>query len=435
VWQEAGLYNGESQDPAAGLTSISVALLFLPSTKPVVGMAKKTQVYSFHEKHGHIVEYAGFDLPVWFEGIIPECKTVRTSIGLFDVSHMGRIAIEGHDAQGFLDHLTTNDVSSLAVGQGHYSLLCTPQGGIIDDLTVFRTHNTKYLVVYNAANREKNWNWLEKHREGKVELADLSDQSAMFAAQGPKASSLLRDISGTSLEEIEKYSGKEVRVGHLSCFVTRSGYTGEDGFEIYVWKTSVDHPSDAVEVWERIISTGKNYGLRPAGLGARDVLRLEAGMCLYGNDIDEQTSPVEARITFAVRLNKKNDFIGRESIQKLKEEGPPRVRTGFRITGKGIPRQGQEIFADDEEVGEVTSGTLSPTLGISIGMGYAQPGISKLGQSFEIKIRDRRVEAMVVKLPFYQRRSDHTVLVMGEEMELGEFRSRYGQAEAVVASI
>ncbi len=396
-------------------------------------MAKKTQVYSYHEKHGHNVEYAGFDLPVWFEGIVPECRTVRSSVGLFDVSHMGRVTVEGRNAEKLLNRLTTNDVSSLSVGQGHYSLLCNPTGGIIDDLTVFRTHSTKYLVVYNAANREKNWTWLEQHREEDVVLKDLSDQSAMFAVQGPKASVILREISRTGLEEIGRYSGRDIKVGSFSCFVTRSGYTGEDGFEIYIWKTSAEDPQDALEVWEKILSVGKNHGLRPVGLGARDVLRLEAGMCLYGNDIDEHTSPVEARLNFAVRFDKKDDFIGQDSIKQVKERGPSRVRTGFRITDKGIPRQGQEICSDDVDIGRVTSGTLSPTLGVGIGMGYAPPGVSKPGQSFEVKIRDRRVSAGVVKMPFYQRRSDSTVVVMGEEMGLRDFRTRYGHPETVVA--
>ncbi len=396
-------------------------------------MAKRTQVYSYHEKHGHNVEYAGFDLPVWFEGIVPECRTVRSSVGLFDVSHMGRITVEGKNAEKFLNRLTTNDVSSLSVGQGHYSLLCNPTGGIIDDLTIFRTHSTKYLVVYNAANREKNWNWLEQHRDTDVTLTDLSDESAMFAVQGPTAALILRDISRTALEDIARYSGRDVKVGSLSCFITRSGYTGEDGFEIYIWKTSAEHPEDALEVWEKILSVGKNHGLKPVGLGARDVLRLEAGMCLYGNDIDEHTSPVEARLNFAVRSDKKDDFIGHASVKQLKERGPSRVRTGFRITDKGIPRKGQEIYSDAVAIGRVTSGTLSPTLGVGIGMGYAPPGVSKLSQSFEIKIRDRRVSAGVVKMPFYQRRSDSMVVVMGEEMGLRDFRTRYGHPQTLVA--
>ena len=396
-------------------------------------MPKRTQVYEYHKKHGNIVDYAGYELPVWFEGIIPECKAVRTHAGLFDVSHMGRIMVEGKNAEAFLNRLVTNDVSTLSIGQGHYSLLCNPSAGIIDDLTIFRTSQTKYLVVYNAANREKNWAWLEKHRGPEVELRDVSDQSAMFAVQGPKAAQLLRSISGARLEEIDRYSGKDVKVGDLSCLVTRSGYTGEDGFEIYVWNTTSQNPEPALRVWDRLLSAGKHDGLKPSGLGARDVLRLEAGMCLYGNDIDEKTSPVQARLNFAVRLDKKNDFVGRGPIQREKESGPARVRAGFKITGKGIPRQGQEIVLEDQSVGKVSSGTFSPTLGISIGMGYVPPNISKAGTVFEIKIRERNVSAEVVKLPFYQRRSENTVVVLGHEMGLRDFRMKHGVGETAVA--
>ena len=395
-------------------------------------MPKRTQVYDYHGKHGNIVDYAGYELPVWFEGIIPECKAVRTHAGLFDVSHMGRITVEGKNAEKYLNHLTSNDVSALSIGQGHYSLLCNPSGGIMDDLTIFRTSPKKYLVVYNAANREKNWAWLEKHREGDVELIDISEESAMFAVQGPKAEQVLRSISGTRLEEIDKYSGRDVRVGDLSCFVSRSGYTGEDGFEIYVWNTTGQHPEIALKIWDRLLSAGRHDGLKPAGLGARDVLRLEAGMCLYGNDIDERTSPVEARLNFAVRLDKKTDFVGRGPIQVQKEQGPSRVRVGFKIRDKGIPRQGQEIVLEDQNIGKVTSGTFSPTLGVSIGMGYVPPNVSKVGTVFEVKIRDRNVSAEVVKLPFFQRRSEDTVVVMGQEMGLRDFRMQYGGPKTAV---
>src|SRR5713226_2826489 len=342
-------------------------------------MPKRTQVYDYHEKHGNIVDYADYELPVWFEGIIPECKAVRTHAGLFDVSHMGRITVEGKHAETFLNRLVTNDVSTLSIGQGHYSLLCNPSAGVIDDLTIFRTSQTKYLVVYNAANRDKNWAWLEKHREHEVELKDISDQSAMFAVQGPKAGQILRSISGTRLEEIDKYSGRDVRVGDLSCLVTRSGYTGEDGFEIYVWNTTSQHPEHALKIWDRLLSAGRHDGLKPAGLGARDVLRLEAGMCLYGNDIDEKTSPVEARLNWVVRLEKR-EFVGKDMIQTVKEKGPARVRVGFKMRVKGIPRQGQAILSEGEPLGKVTSGTFSPTLGVGIGIGFVKPTVAKPGE-------------------------------------------------------
>src|SRR5437867_9387705 len=393
-------------------------------------MPKRTQVYDYHKKHGNIVDYAGYELPVWFEGIIPECKAVRTHAGLFDVSHMGRIMVEGKNAEAFLNRLVTNDVSTLSIGQGHYSLLCNPSAGIIDDLTIFRTGQTKYLVVYNAANREKNWAWLEKHRDSELELRDVSDQSAMFAVQGPKAAQLLRSISGARLDEIDKYSGKDVKVGDLSCLVTRSGYTGEDGFEIYVWNTTSQNPEPALRIWDKLLSAGKHDGLKPSGLGARDVLRLEAGMCLYGNDIDEKTTPVEARLMFVTRL-KKPDFIGKKPIEQEREKGPSRIRIGFKIVGKGIPRKGQEILSDAQEVGLVTSGTLSPTLGERVGMGLVRPQDAKIGEKLSVRIRDRVVPGVVVKLPFYQRRSDNRVIVYGTEIGLADFRRRGGQRQTV----
>ncbi len=396
-------------------------------------MGKKTPVYEYHKAHGNIVDYAGFDLSVWFEGIIPECKAVRARAGLFDVSHMGRITAEGRNAETFLNKLTTNDVSTLPISQGHYTLLCNPKGGIIDDLTIFRMAKTKYLVVYNAANRDKNWNWLQKNREDNTTLSDVSDESAMFAVQGPKAAPILRSISGTRLEDIDKYASREIKVGDIPCFVTRSGYTGEDGFEIYIWKTSAQHPQSAMTIWDKLLFEGRQYGLKPAGLGARDVLRLEAGMCLYGNDIDEDTTPVEARLNFAVRLDKKTDFSGREHIQREKDEGPRRVRVGFKIRGRGIPRQGQEILLEDQKVGNVTSGTFSPTLGLGVGMGYVQPGLSKVGQVFNVKIRERNVSAEVVRMPFYQRRSEDKVVVLGQEMGLRDFRTRYAASPNQIA--
>jgi len=391
-------------------------------------LARRTQVYEYHKKHGSIVEYAGFDLPVWFEGIIPECHSVRNSCGMFDVSHMGRVLVEGKGAESFLNQLTTNDVSKLAVGRGQYSLLCNPKGGIMDDLTIFRIGSIRYLVVYNAGNRDKNWTWLLKHKtRSDVTISDVSDDVAMFAVQGPRASTVLWNVSGVQLEEVERYGTRDVKVAGIPCLLTRSGYTGEDGFEIYVWNTSVKEPSSAVKVWEKMLSGGRELGISPVGLGARDVLRLEAGMCLYGNDIDENTSPVEARLNWVVRLEKP-DFVGKNAIMRLKEKGPGRVRVGFKMREKGIPRQSQDIHADSEAVGKVSSGTFSPTLSVGIGMGYVPPSQSALGETFSVGIRDRRVRAEVVKLPFYQRRSEDQVVVFGEEMGLRDFRKNYSSS-------
>jgi aminomethyltransferase len=371
-------------------------------------LARRTHVYEYHRKHGNIVEYAGFDLPVWFEGIIPECHRVRNNCGIFDVSHMGRVLAEGKGAESFLNHLTTNDVSKLAVGRGQYSLFCNLKGGIMDDLTIFRLSNMRYLVVYNAGNRDKNWNWLLKNSTGSdVTISDVSDDVAMFAVQGPRASTVLWNVSSVKLEEVERYGTRDVKIAGIPCLLTRSGYTGEDGFEVYIWNTSVKEPTSAVKVWEKILSGGRELGICPVGLGARDVLRLEAGMCLYGNDIDENTSPVEARLNWVVRLEKP-DFVGKNVILSSRRTGPTRVRVGFRMKEKGIPRQSQDIFADVDTVGKVSSGTFSPTLGIGIGMGY--------------------VRAEVIKLPFYQRRSEIQVVVFGEEMGLKDFRKKYSSS-------
>ncbi|HEV2120301.1 MAG TPA: glycine cleavage system aminomethyltransferase GcvT [Candidatus Bathyarchaeia archaeon] len=387
-------------------------------------MAKRTHVYEYHKKHGNIVDYAGFELPVWFEGIIPECHSVRNNCGIFDVSHMGRILVEGKSAESFLNQLTTNDVSKLAVGRGQYTLFCSPKGGIIDDLTIFRIGSMRYLVVYNAGNRDKDWNWLHKNKpRSDMTLSDISDNVAMFAVQGPRAAAVLWNVSGVKLEEVERYGTKDAKVAGIPCLLTRSGYTGEDGFEIYVWNTNVNEPTSAVKVWERILSGGRELGISPVGLGARDVLRLEAGMCLYGNDIDEDTSPVEAKLNWVVRLEKP-DFVGRKAIMNLKEKGPRRIRVGFRMKEKGIPRQGQDIVADNVD-GKVSSGTFSPTLSVGIGMGYVPPSLAAIGETFSVGIRDRRVLAEVVKLPFYQRRSENHVLVFGEELGLKDFMKRY----------
>jgi len=388
-------------------------------------LARRTHVYEYHKKHGNIVEYAGFDLSVWFEGIIPECHSVRNNCGIFDVSHMGRLLAEGKGAESFLNQLTTNDVSKLADGRGQYSLLCNPKGGIMDDLTIFRIGSIRYLVVYNAGNRDKNWNWLLKNRpRNDVTLSDVSDDVAMFAVQGPRSGKVLWNVSGVKLEEVEKYGTRDLKVAGVPCLLTRSGYTGEDGFEIYVWNTSVKEPSNAVKVWEKMLSGGRELGICPVGLGARDVLRLEAGMCLYGNDIDENTSPVEAKLNWVVRLEKP-DFVGKNVIVGLKEKGPNRVRVGFKMKERGIPRQAQDIFVDAEAVGKVSSGTFSPTLSVGIGMGYVPPSLAAVGETISVGIRDRRVQAEVVKLPFYQRRSESQVVVFGEEMGLKDFRKKY----------
>ncbi len=383
-------------------------------------MAAKTQVFQFHESNGNLVEFGGFSLPVWFSGIIPECLAVRRSAGIFDVSHMGRVMVSGPGARDFLSYVTTNDVSSLKAGEGQYSLLCNPNGGVKDDITVFNMEAGRYLVVYNAGNRQKDFGWLEENaRKFRVKLDDVSDSVAMFAVQGPMARSVIEKISSDDISSIKRFCIGEARLAGKGCLVSRTGYTGEDGFEVYVKETTVRRPENALAVWNAILDAGKGSGLSPCGLGSRDVLRLEAGMCLYGNDIDEDTSPVEARLGFVVKLEKP-DFVGRASIEKVKREGPKRLRVGMALLEKGIPRAGQEVLADGQKVGKLSSGTYSPILELGIAMGYIRADLAKEDTLVQVRVRDKLLKAKVVKLPFYQRRSEDKILYMGREEALRE---------------
>lgn len=383
-------------------------------------MAAKTQIFQFHESNGNLVEFGGFSLPVWFKGIIPECLAVRRSAGIFDVSHMGRVMVSGPGARDFLSYVTTNDVSSLKAGEGQYSLLCNPNGGVKDDITVFNVEAGRYLVVYNAGNRQKDFGWLEENaRKFRVKLDDVSDSVAMFAVQGPMARSVIEKISSDDISSIKRFCIGEATITGKGCLVSRTGYTGEDGFEVYVKETTVRRPENALAVWNAILDAGKGSGLSPCGLGSRDVLRLEAGMCLYGNDIDEDTSPVEARLGFVVKLEKP-DFVGRASIEKVKREGPKRLRVGMALLEKGIPRAGQEVLADGQKVGKLSSGTYSPILELGIAMGYIRADLAKEDTLVQVRVRDKLLKAKVVKLPFYQRRSEDKILYMGREEALRE---------------
>jgi len=311
---------------------------------------------------------------------------------------MGRAIVRGDDSRKFLDTVTTNDVSSLRVGEGHYSLMCNELGGIKDDLLVFRLADCEYLVIYNAANRSKNFEWLSRNVEGIVELKDVSDQVAMYALQGPKAVDVLQRTADVPVDMIPRFGSVSSEIAGAKALITRSGYTGEDGFEIFVLNSPVTSPQIAVSVWERLLEVGKPSGIEPCGLGARDLLRLEAGLCLYGMDIDESTNPYEAKLGFVVKLQK--DFIGRSSLQEVKQKGTERSRVGLVTVNRVIPRHGFQIVRSGEVVGQVTSGSLSPILDKGIAMGYVRTRDSN-SDSFEIRIRDRSEEAKLVKLPFY----------------------------------
>jgi len=359
------------------------------------------QLQSFHEEHGHLTEFAGFSLPLWFKGIIPESLAVRNAAGIFDVSHMGRTLIKGQDSEDFLQHLTTNDVSALSELQGHYSLLCNPEGGIKDDIFVFMLDKTQYLIVYNAANRATDYSWFMTNREGfNVEIEDISNASALFAVQGPNAVSIVSQAShDPRVLDLARFACASVEIAGVRALLSRTGYTGEDGFEILVWDSSVDEPSKASAVWDELLRVGKPVGLELCGLGARDLLRLEAGLCLYGTDIDERINPFQAKLGFVVRLQK--DFIGRAKLQEVRKTGPAELRVGLMMQNRVIPRHGYHIRDAGRDIGMVTSGTMSPLLNRGIAMGYVEQSNSQDSTLVDVFIRDRDERAKVTKPPFY----------------------------------
>jgi len=345
--------------------------------------------------------FAGFEMPLWYKGVIPEHMAVRNRVGIFDISHMGRAVINGPESEAFLNFVTTNDVSRLTPLSAHYSAMCNQKGGIIDDFILSRLEPKKFLMVYNAANRKKDYEWLTQHAESfDVKVEDVSDVVAMFAVQGPKAEETLQRIADSDLGKIERFKCGWTKLDQIEVFLSRTGYTGEDGFEVFVWNTSVSNPTKAEKVWNAILKAGENFGIEPCGLGARDTLRLEAGMCLYGNDIDENTTPLEARLSFVVKFKKEN-FIGKEALLKQKAEGVKKRRVGLRMTEKSIPRPNYEVWRNGEVIGHVTSGTFSPVLECGIAMAYLPTEHTAEGTTVMVKIRDKLAKAEVVKFPFY----------------------------------
>jgi len=364
-------------------------------------MPLKTQLHNYHLQHGKVVEFAGFEMPIWYKGIVPETLPVRNQVGIFDVSHMGRAIAQGANAEGFLNFVTSNDVGALKPGQAHYALLCNENGGIKDDIIVLRLESERFVIVFNAGNRKKDIDWLKAQAMRRnADLTDVSDETALVSLQGPKAQATLQKLSKMDLSKVPRFGCAETDVSGVDCLVSRTGYTGEDGFEILVWECSPSSPRKAEDVWNSILASGSEFAIEPCGLGSRDALRLEAGMCLYGSDIDENTSPYEARLGFTVKLTKP-DFIGKNALEKQKAEGSKLLRIGLRATAQGVPRHGCEILKDANTIGKLTSATFSPTLNCGIGMGYVPREYATEGQSLGIMIRGRRLDAAVTKLPFY----------------------------------
>lgn len=362
---------------------------------------KRTPLFETYKKYGgKVIDFGGWELPVQFTSIIEEHEAVRNAAGLFDVSHMGEFIIEGKDAESFINKIGTNDVSTIHTNQAQYTAMCYPEGGTIDDLIVYKLDDEKYLLVPNASNIDKDYAWMEQNIEGEVTLKNISDEIALLAVQGPKAESILQKLTDVDLTQITFYRfAQKAKVAGISdVLISRTGYTGEDGFELYLASDQV------VELWEKLLEVGKEDGLKPCGLGARDTLRLEARLALYGQELSKDISPLEAGIGFAVKVNKESGFIGKDILAKQKEEGVKRRIVGIEVTGRGIPRTGYKVFSvEDEEIGVVTSGTQSPTLKKSIGLALLSAEHAKVDTELKIEIRKKLIDAVVVKTPFYKR--------------------------------
>ena len=361
---------------------------------------KKTPLFEIHQKYGgRIIDFGGWALPVQYTSIVEEHRAVREAAGLFDVSHMGEILVTGPQALAFLQKAVTNDVSRLVDNQIQYSPMCYENGGTVDDLLIYRFGLEEFLLVVNAANKDKDFAWLTDLARGfsGVLLSDISSQWAELALQGPRAEAILQGLTNFDLKEIKYYWFRAgVDVKGVRCLVSRTGYTGEDGFEMYC------APGDAAFLWEALMERGEEQGLVPAGLGARDTLRFEARMPLYGHELDENTSPLEAGLGSFVSFDK-GDFVGRAALLEQKEKGLKKKLVGFEMIDRGIPRAHYPILKEGREVGYVTTGSFSPTLEKNIGLGYVPPQLARVGTELEIGVRGKGLKAVVVKTPFYRR--------------------------------
>lgn len=348
-----------------------------------------------------LVDFAGWEMPIHYTGVVDEYHTVRSKAGLFDVSHMGRIVVTGSGAEAFLQRMTTNDLAALRPMQAQYSMVCNEQGGIKDDIFVYRlARDGEFLLCVNASNRNKIVSWLTEHSRGVPDcrISDRSADIAQIALQGSAARAIVAALRLSQLDQLKLRESTTVRVADEECLAARTGYTGEFGYEFYVY-------GQASTVWNTLLEAGKPFGLKPAGLGARDLLRLEMGYLLYGNDIDERTTPLEAGAEWAVRFEK-GEFVGKPALLIQKQAGPSRRFVGFELSEKGVPRHGFNILtasSPQSPIGEVTSGNLSPLLQKGIGLGYVPPTYSELGTGLFIDIRGKAVPAKVVKMPFYRR--------------------------------
>ncbi|MBY0096400.1 glycine cleavage system aminomethyltransferase GcvT [Mesobacillus maritimus] len=365
-----------------------------------MGELQRTPLFPVYKEYGgKTVDFGGWELPVQFSSIKEEHEAVRTKAGLFDVSHMGEFELKGPDSLAFLQKMMTNDVSKMKIHGAQYTAMCYENGGTIDDLIIYKMEENHYLLVVNAANIEKDFNWLEEHLEGDVALKNISEDMAQLAVQGPAAETILQKLAGDfDLRNIGFFKfHKAVQLNGKTALISRTGYTGEDGFEIYC------QPEDAVSLWNEILKAGQPEGIRPCGLGARDTLRFEANLALYGQELSPEISPLEAGIGFAVKLNKEVDFIGKAALIKQKETFLKRTLVGIEMIDRGIPRHGYPVFKNGKEIGEVTTGTQSPTLKRNVGLALLEVEHTTVGTEVEVEIRGKKLKAVVVQTPFYKR--------------------------------
>jgi aminomethyltransferase len=363
---------------------------------------QRTPLITHHQACGaKLVDFAGWEMPIQYSGVVDEYHTVRSHIGLFDVSHMGRVRVAGSGAVSFLQRVTTNDVGKLAVAQAQYSMVCNENGGIKDDIFVYRLTSEEYLLCVNASNREKILSWLQSQlpHDKTVRLEDRSVELAQVAVQGPKSRDLLLSLGGTALEGLKLHHTCDGMIGGLSCLLARTGYTGELGYEIYIDADKVGR------LWDLLVDKGRTWGLKPAGLGARDLLRLEMGYLLYGNDMDEKTTPLEASAEWTVSFQK-GQFVGSQALLAQKQTGVTRRFMAFELVEKAVPRHGFRVLdpVTSLPIGDVTSGNLSPLLQKGIGLGYLPVRYGEPGTSILIEIRSKHVLAHIVKPPFYKKR-------------------------------
>ncbi len=360
-------------------------------------MELKTPIYDYHMAlGGKIVPFAGYLLPVQYQtGVIAEHMAVRTKAGLFDVSHMGEVIYTGKDALANLNYLLTNDFTNMVDGQVRYSPMCNDDGGVVDDLIVYKVSDEKYMVVVNASNRHKDVDWMKKHLFADVQFEDISDSVAQIALQGPLSHEILAKITDEEYIPTKYYSFIEkCIIGSSPCMISQTGYTGESGYEIYLSN------EDAPKLWDLLLETGRELGLIPCGLGARDTLRLEAGMPLYGHEMDDSITPLETGLSFAVKMAKE-DFIGKKAMEQKSEI--TRKRVGLKVTGRGIVRENEKVFVGETEIGVTTSGTHCPFLGYPVAMALLKVEYTQVGTAVEVEVRGRRITAEVVKLPFYKK--------------------------------